>query len=410
MAQVTDLTVGGTVEAGDLFRVTIGGKYCEVAATTTSTTTTATEIYTALAALSASLFPEFAEVTWTNPSAGVVRATGVNAGVPVTITPTTTESNGSAADAQTFTGSTTTAATGPNHWDNTANWSSGTLPVDTDDVIITNTNVSILYGLAQSAVDLNSLRIFADFTGTIGLPFLNPAGYTEYRSRDLAISFGAAKVLTIGEADGPGSPRLRFNVGASVLLDVRVLKTAFPQVIGELAVHVVNDTNSISVDVSRGSVGIAADPGTTAILLEARIGFASDPSSDAIVEIGRGCVSFDAQMTGGIVQSAAGLGNLIMYGGHLRQTDGALSDVEVYDGARIEYLCADTITTLVLGNGGSIDFSQDSRGRTVTNCSIKRGGELHDPAGSVTFTNPVAVEDSDDMVFDVGKNRTLAVA
>ena len=105
VTQVDTLTVGGTVEAGDKFITTINGKDVTVSATTTSTSTTATEIKTALAA---STIPEFAEITWTVNSA-VVTGTAKVAGKPFTVTATTTESNGDAADAQTYTRAASTA-------------------------------------------------------------------------------------------------------------------------------------------------------------------------------------------------------------------------------------------------------------------------------------------------------------
>lgn len=53
-------------------------------------------------------------------------------------------------------------------WSSNASWSTGAVPVSTDDVFfIDNGAVSVSSGLAQGAVDLNSLNVI-DFTGNIG--------------------------------------------------------------------------------------------------------------------------------------------------------------------------------------------------------------------------------------------------
>jgi hypothetical protein len=128
VAQVDTLTVGGTVEAGDLFKSTINTKVLSVAATTTVAATTATDFYTAWEAVSAALYPEYAEITADDVSA-TVTLTANEEGVPFTVTVTTTESNGGAADLQTFVRTATTASSGPKHWDTAANWSGAAVPV-----------------------------------------------------------------------------------------------------------------------------------------------------------------------------------------------------------------------------------------------------------------------------------------
>jgi hypothetical protein len=128
VAQVDTLTVGGTVEAGDRFVSTINTKALSVAATTTVLATTATDFYTAWEALDASLYPEYAEIT-ADDSSATVTLTSNEEGVPFTVTVTTTESNGGAADAQTFVRTATTASSGPLHWDTAANWSAAAVPV-----------------------------------------------------------------------------------------------------------------------------------------------------------------------------------------------------------------------------------------------------------------------------------------
>jgi hypothetical protein len=53
-------------------------------------------------------------------------------------------------------------------WDNEVNWSTGTVPVDSDDVILDAGSRDIVDGLNQSAVTLTSLTIRPGYTGSIG--------------------------------------------------------------------------------------------------------------------------------------------------------------------------------------------------------------------------------------------------
>ena len=72
------------------------------------------------------------------------------------------------------TGTATTASSGPEHWDDADNWSSGTIPANTDTIIVDNTAGSIKYGLDQTAVELVKLVFGPGFTGTLGLPKRKP--------------------------------------------------------------------------------------------------------------------------------------------------------------------------------------------------------------------------------------------
>ena len=124
VAQITTLTPGGTIEISDLFKVTINGKVVSYAATDTTVASVCTGL---AAALEASEEPEFTEIDWAD-SVTCVTATAGTAGVPFTLSVETTESDSSAADTQTFSASTTTSSSGPNHWDTALNWSGGSVP------------------------------------------------------------------------------------------------------------------------------------------------------------------------------------------------------------------------------------------------------------------------------------------
>lgn len=140
VAQITEWVIDGTWAAGDKFTMTINSKDVTVAGTSATISTVASEIATALGE---STINEFQSISWTSTSTKVV-ATALEAGVPFTASARAYESDGTtpgvnhtvdgANSAQA--GTTSTAATGPNFADNVDNWTSQTLPVDDDTVVL----------------------------------------------------------------------------------------------------------------------------------------------------------------------------------------------------------------------------------------------------------------------------------
>jgi hypothetical protein len=411
VAQVTTLTVGGTVEAGDLFIVTVNGKAISVAATTTSTTTTATEVYTALAALTDSVYPEFAEFTVTNPSAGVVTLTGDTAGLPFTVTATTTESNGGAADAQTFIAATTTAATGPNHWDAAANWDTGSAPTTGDTVYIENSDTDILYGLDQNAVTLAALYVRQSFTGTIGLPEVHTGGaadYPEYRDTYLKIS---ATILTVGDGPGQGSGRIKINTGSvATTLTVNGLGTPAEQDIPAMLWKGTDSTNIVRV--YKGTFAAAWLGTDAANIATLNVGYQTSQASDVAVYCGNVTFATAISQEGGTLVLNTGVTTLTTKGGNLLiQGAGAYTTINNW-GSRIAYRGTGAVTTLNLGVGSSMDYAQDMRARTVTNTNVYGSVTIFDPFTTVTFTNPPKLygQGIEDVTIVRGKNITIATA
>lgn len=117
------------------------------------------------AALIASTQTLFSVITWT-VLAGVITATADDAGVPFYVTAAYTAGTG------TVTVGTTTANAGPHDLNTAANYDTGTVPVDGDDVLFNYGDVGAFYGLNQSAIDLKSWRRTSGYTGTIGQPEL----------------------------------------------------------------------------------------------------------------------------------------------------------------------------------------------------------------------------------------------
>jgi hypothetical protein len=395
-AQVNTLTVGGTVEIGDLFRVTIGVRFVEVAATTTSTATTAGEIQ---AALAASTIPEFQEISWT-VLGSVVTATARTAGKPFTLVALTTESNGGAADAQTFVNAAGITNKSPNDLNDADNWDTGSLPADGDDAFFDNSNVPVYWNLgALSAVTLASLNIAASFTADIGLPEITATGYFEYRATELAIG---ATAVRIGNSNGNGSSRIKLNTG-SVQTVVDVGKTG-SSAESNLEAFLFRGTHASNVvNVSNGSVGIGVFNGQAATVATLRV-------AGGRVRTGQNVTLTTVQQSGGTLEIASNATTVNKSGGTLTILAGAFTTITNDDG-QLVYRSTGTITTLNVGPRGVMDFSQDIRARTVTNAVVLvPGATYNDPHGT---TVPVSFAAGRwtlrDVTINVGVNRAYAV-
>ncbi len=122
IAQATRCTLGGTIELGDVFTLAVGSKELSVAATSTSAADIAAAIVAAWNALPQTTHPEFVAIAASDAGSGALDLTAKVAGVPFSVTLSTTESGGGEADSQTFTQSTIRAAIGGAFWKVAANW------------------------------------------------------------------------------------------------------------------------------------------------------------------------------------------------------------------------------------------------------------------------------------------------
>jgi hypothetical protein len=395
---VTTLTVGGTIEAGDLFVVTMNGKAVSVAAASTVAAEVAELVQ---AALDASEHPEFMEVDWTVDGA-VVTGTAATAGIPFTATATTTESNGSAADDQTFSASTTTSNQGPNDWSTAANWSGAAVPVNSDDVYL-DTPIDILYGLAQSAVTLTSLTIPESFAqAKLGLPE-HAGDYSEYRGVYLAI--GATTITVRCQ-----SSRLKIDTG-SVATTLNVQSTGQGEQTGLEALLWKGTSASNVVNITKGQVGIAVLGGETANVSGGfRIGYESSVTSDAQVRCGTG-VTFNAiNKQGGKLMLASNSTALTQLAGETTILAGAHTAINL-DGGRLYYQSTGTVTALNLSNDGIADFTRDLRARTVSACDTYGSSwQIIDSYGTVTWTAGIDLDRGNDLSgLKLGNNIRISV-
>lgn len=395
-------TVDGT-PANNTFTVTIGGEAISQAGDTDVATTAAALV----ALLNASTHPYFEAVTWTNPSAGNIVGTADTAGVPFVAA--LTVSGGGTGTVTDF--SETTASSGPNDWSTAANWSGGSVPVNSDDVIIENSSVSIRWGLAQSAVTLDSLIIKKSFTGKIGLKekvFATSAdGETEsavdieYRDKYLNIKATDCQIgenLQSNTAAGSGLIKLDLDSTAST---VTIFGSASAVETNKPAIQLLanNSSTKIYVRKATGGVGIAVGaPFETSTISSVDIG---DEMTANGVQLGSGVTitSFSQKTGRSFIEAAATITTIDCLGGTLTlEGDYTVTTVNVGSGGVLRdnhiKTSGNAITTLNINRDGEVDTLGSSEPRTYATVNFNDGATLKADKSILTistFEEPTGV-------------------
>lgn len=378
VAQVTGWTFGGTWEADDIVKITIGSKTVSVAAGSTTLTTVIDNVVTAYNLLSATVYPEFAELT-ASRSGNDFRLTADTAGRPFTATLSTTEANGGSADSQTIGSATTvTANSGPNDASTVTNWSGGALPVDGDTVVFDQGASSVLYGLsALTAISPAAINIEPGYTGNIGLPPINTdagvsSGRTYYEYRDQYLQVGdSGDAQTIALTVRGGGGRLKIDTGdAQTTLLVTGTATRADTSVPTLLWKGTHASNALTI--TRGDMGVAWYAGESATLASARVGYVNNQSGDSAVEMGSGVTLSNATIsqTGGtlsINSATSGSATITQTAGTLNLNAGGQLGLTVRGGT-CNYNSTGTLggNPVVSGNG-HLTFAGDPRAKTVTN-------------------------------------------
>lgn len=432
VAQVDTITVGGTWATSDTITITIGT--VDLSITIGSQTTTAQVATTikqawngeTLSDTSASCTPtiaqggaqamgQFADVVATVASS-VVTLTSRVAGTPFTVsTVSETSTSGTLSHS-----AAATAATGKHFFSNQDNWSANTVPVDGDDIVFDQGNVSCKYGLSP-AIQPGSVTVTMQYTGQIGLPEANSDNgstktYGEYRTKYLTFDDNTATcTYRIGEGDvGPGSGLIRIDAGAgqSILL---VKNTGNPTVTGQPAFLFIGTHADNAGYFSGGESGVAFFAGEAATIKTLAIGAGAVTSNQAKLTVGSGATINGSGATtdvaaGTVVLHVATL-DLDMTGGFVSIERGAHTDINV-DAGTLYYNTNGTATTVRVGSAGVFDKSRDMRATTITNAvQMYRGATFKDPHGVVTLSGGIKLNRCrvEDVKVDVAVDRTLSV-
>lgn len=416
------ITVGGTIEVGDVFKVTLGGATVQISAATTVVATVGTQLYTALIADTAP--PQFATLTFTDNGDGTIDWEGPNDGRPVSdfLSVATTEAGGGAADAQTISKTVTQVGTGPYDLTNVQNWDTGAIPTNGEDVIFGMTPFLPRYNMdGLSAVTLNNLTVVKTDTDGLVLgskPYNVDDGYYEYVETHLVVNF---LYLHIGYGEGRYTPGgyVKGDYATTGSCLIRMYSSGNRDNNGNAPWHWYSDASTGStnyVTVENGHLDIATlKPSYTPTLLSVsagtkgniRVGY--DGNNGTVYEARNGGVLtlLDKWTSPAITVRSGGTVN--MRGASLASVTTLLLTVE--RGGILNYERATTsIITTYVGYGRGNFTPGRSGTHTITNCDLYAGAAFVDGSKRLTFTNGIDLNGctvADLEEFNIGQNIRL---
>lgn len=417
--QVTTVTIADTWATNDTVTLTVGNKALivtigaafgvnDVAAALNAAINAADKTTGLIGSESRNVggqeIPEFTDFSSTVLGA-VVTITGNDAGKPFTISATE-----STAGTGTATGATATAATGPNHADNAANYQGGALPVNNDVLYFDTGDVDCLYGLGyfRTATVALTVNFSNDWTGQLGLPPVNvDGGYAEYRQRFFYFYGASSKTTTLS----PGV--LGNTAGGTLYLDYQGcvpainLNAARNADMSEPSVVIAGGAATVInlVTIKAGNVSIEPDDantGSNEINLGAVVlGTVGGNDNDLTVTIGGNAV-WDTTATltinsGLIYSPKSPVSNASeIKGGVLRLRGSSIAssfgDFNVYNGGTLMPIYGGSCDVVNIFAGGTLDAREAQFAFTSSNgCTAHPGSSIYDPAGDFLFCAATAL-------------------
>ncbi len=381
VAQVDTFTIGGTIEAGDIFILTVtalDGSTHEVVFVATDT-----DIATVVAGLVAAWEADTTSFCTPATAADVqpdFTLTADEAGVAFSVALTTTEAGGGAADDQTVNRVATTANAGPTNYNDTGNWSGGSLPGPGDDTYIEG--ATILTGLDQSgAGTMDSLHITESRIGTNPADGYNPT-YLDIRATvgDVNYNHGVAAV----SQSGP------------VLLD-------FGDVVTALTIHDsgVDGSNrtapgvrvlmaaASSILVRKGVVAVASGAGETSTVTTITSGYTTQKNTDVDLLIGDGVTLTTLNQQGGDVVLRSAATTATQEAGTLRtEGSGAIGTLNV-KGGRCTSNSTGTVAAANVTGKGALDLTKSDESRQFTELKVGAGANVELDPSVITLPNGI---------------------
>jgi len=395
VAQVDTITVTGVVAIGNTFTVTINGK----SVTYTATATTTASVRTGLAAaLAASTITEFTELTFAE---GVLRVdcTASVAGRSHAITVSKAQGTGGT-NLHAIGIANVTPNSGPNEFNVASNWSGGAVPGAGDTLIFELSNIDLLYGL-QHCVS-TTCRVMSTYSGSIGLPERNPAGYDEYRATHLATAVPV-------EYAGTGARAKFYSLGAGAVVILNSANRSDP---AEPTVCLTGLTTGASLQVYGGDVGVSVFSGHSSVIED----IVATPTNG-------NPLTLEIANTTGLENLTAADGAAVTLKGSVTPSD----TLNIYDGAEVFLPTATTATVLNYGgilhaggdvedysgsNGSTLDLTYRSGAKVINNCTLAAGSTISDPLASGSFTTGILLDKCklEDVTLDVGYDVTITLS
>lgn len=341
--------------------------------------------------------------------------TGASDGRPMgTLTATKTENTGTGSGSgpggsdASIGISKTTSGEGPYTWDTVANWNGAAVPGSGDDVVFdSRASNGVKYNLDQNSVTPDNIYIRDTFKYGIGLPAINTENatllYGEYLEQYLTLD---------GVGSGSGVVHVNNPLGSSVKMDLgdtatTVVVYSTGQSIDDQspACDLKMDNANAELHVLGGQVGLCTQEGATGEISKLTIG----RGSGASVTLGTGATVPDVDLAGGVLTSRTDHTTLSMSGSQLHQRDGQIETLNL-NGGNAKIYSDQTIATVNMTRG-TLDFSVDSRSKTVTNINMYSKGSVLDPNGVVNWSNGIDVYGRlNEITLDFPARRTWSVS
>lgn len=417
IAQVETYTFSAPIGVGNTYTAAINGKTVTYRSVSGDTAATAATALFNLLSASIGVAPELAEITFANPSAGVITATARAPGTPFAnlaggLSPGLVLSTGNGltsgiATAHTQPNASPSDAADPQNWLRTTGAGPGAraLPQTGDDMVVAGGNVPLLWNLDQlAAIQLNTYTRWQSFAGTVGLPDVNPGGYVEWRATYLKLGGPAGSVpagglvmvlgFNSGSGDGPG--RERYDVGSQKVL-VQALAAGGP--LDEYGIRFLGVHTDNVINANGGvTVGVAVQPGESAQLNAATVAGGATLAVGARVAWTASTAGTPSSCTayGGSVVLNAAPASLTLDNGAAATiaTDALVWPLVVAQGGcTLAWNAGGVITSLVLSQGCTLDKGADVRPLTITNATLDGDScVVNDPNNAVAFTNAATVK------------------
>lgn len=267
---------------------------------------------------------------------------------------------------------------------NTANYSTGSLPVTGDTLFIeanpNGTDVALATNLGTlSAVTLAALNISQTFSAAVGTP--------------LAYFQVSATLVNIGYQYGGtiaanGSPLIRVDLGSVQSLINVTGSSSSSTLVGSGPISLKGTNASNVLNIETGSVSVASSP--TEVSTIATI------NNGGTLVLGSGCTLTAINQFGGSLVFQSAVTTLTQSAGNSQSAGtGAITTANIYGGTYTS-TSTGTITTLNV-QAATADFSTDPRAKTITTANIFNGATFNvntGVKGSVTLTNPIVVKAS----------------
>lgn len=442
--QIDSITVANTWAAGDTATITIGN--ASIVVTCGSSTTTTAQVADVIKrAINATRIDENlvgdesrsaagqqigefrdveAVIDVTNTSRVLVRS--VVAGVPFGTPGGNMTATEVTAGSGTVTRASVQTATGPWHWDATANWSTGSVPVNDDIVVFRGTANGPKYGL-PAAIEV-TVHTYMSFTGTIGLPQINTSNgvpYGEYRTRYLTLDeggTGTAITHLIGMGAGAGSPNIFISHDSSITLvtSATIYNTGTSAIPGVKSVNLII-RNPVATNGVVTIINGSADLGTQNSLDPAWGTLNISGQNTDVLVVNQTPNDATINQSGGKLEwietkATAGTRAFNIYGGECvcKDMQGAGNVTAKIYGGKMIWDATKTIATLIISSTGVFDLEKDGPGRgfTMTNCDLYKGASLLDGFARGTYTNGIDYNQCTDADCTVrlGQNKRRSIS